>query len=185
MTDWIAELSPHDHWNRRVLCAIMGVFSIPKTYLDVGCGTGAMVKLARSMGIEAYGLDLIAHPEDYLITHDLRHPFHFDTAFNLVTCIEVMEHINRGREDVTLDSIVEHMGHKSVLVFSAAGPGQAGSGHVNLRLGKHWRDKFDERGLGFRQDYTRLLQSAFNLMDNPANNWLIGNLQVFDKWGDG
>jgi len=50
--DWVAELAPFDAWNERALMIAFGVFGMPRSLLDVGCGTGAMVNLARNYRAE-------------------------------------------------------------------------------------------------------------------------------------
>src|SRR6476469_5512001 len=70
-----AQLAPYDGWNERAFAGLIAWRGVPKSYLDLGSGTGAMVNLARKMGIEAWGVDVINGPEGYFITHDLSKPF--------------------------------------------------------------------------------------------------------------
>lgn len=71
-----------------------------KTYLDVGCGNGCYVReaIASSAGL-AVGVDL-ASPEDINFCFSrasvLNLPF-ADNSFQLVSCFEVLEHINAYR----------------------------------------------------------------------------------------
>jgi hypothetical protein len=62
-----AQLAPFDGWNERAFCQIVAWMGIPHSYLDLGSGTGAMVNMARKIGIEAYGVDLINGPEHWFI----------------------------------------------------------------------------------------------------------------------
>lgn len=175
------ELIKHDHWNRRLLCAIFMCFGIPESYLDVGCGTGAMVELAFRMGVNAWGLDIIPNRFHRIKQHDLRQKFSIDTKFNLTTCVEVMEHIDKQYEDAALESIAAHTIPGSILVFSAAGPGQGGIEHVNLKLGNVWRTKLYDLGFSYRHDFTTKMQMAANLIMSPSRDLWIGNMQVFEK----
>lgn len=158
------ELSKHDIWNRKLLNLILSYFGTPRNLLDVGCGTGEMVRSARGMGIEAYGVDLIQHPEEYFYHHDLRQPFDHGRRYQLITCVEVGEHLEPEFAHVLVDSISSHMMTGSVLFFSAAGPGQDGINHLNCRLGSYWRDMFYERGVSYRANFTSIMQSAINLL---------------------
>ena len=176
-----AELIKHDHWNRRLLCAIFMCFGVPESYLDVGCGTGAMVDFASMMGIDAWGLDIIYSQSRRVIQHDLREKFNLHKNFDLVTCIEVLEHIESGYDGNVLESIANHTIPGSILVFSAAGPGQGGIEHVNLKLGSIWRTRLYDLGFSYRHDYTTKLQLAANLIPAPSRDLWIGNMQVFDK----
>lgn len=176
------ELTKHDRWNRRLLNVIMAYFGTPANYLDVGSGTGVMVKAAREMGIDAWGIDLMAGYSDFIYHHDLRQPFDHQRKYQLISCIETAEHIEAEFAPVLVESIASHMLSGSILFFSAAGPGQNGIDHVNCQLGSYWRDMFYEHGLSYRADYTIKMQMAINLLvPSPSRDWWIGNLQVFDK----
>ena len=176
------ELPQHDHWNRKLLNVIMAYFGHPESYLDVGCGTGAMVKAAQRMGIDAYGIDILLNSGKWYYNHDLRLPFDHKWKYQLVTCIETMEHIDPDFAHVAIESIANHTIPGSVVIFSAAGPGQGGIQHVNCRLGSYWRDMFDGLDFGYRHDYTVKMQMAINLLvPSPSRDLWIGNLQVFDK----
>jgi len=176
------ELSKHDRWNKRLLNVILAYFGVPENYLDVGSGTGAMVLAARSMGVDAYGIDLMSGFSDYIYHHDLREPFDHGRKYQLITCIEVAEHLEPEFAPVLVQSIAQHTIPGSILFFTAAGPGQDGIEHKNCQLGSYWRDLFYEHGLSYRADYTRVMQSAINLLvPAPSRDLWIGNLQVFDK----
>ncbi|KKM25959.1 hypothetical protein LCGC14_1589690, partial [marine sediment metagenome] len=74
--EWREQLEPFDSWNRRLILATFGLLGIPSTYLDVGSGTGAMTAIARSIGIDALGVDVIARdPDKY---YDLNAPMNLD-----------------------------------------------------------------------------------------------------------
>lgn len=175
------ELTRHDNWNRRFLCAVFAAFGIPGSYLDVGCGTGAMVELAHKLGIKSYGLDIILRSDEWFIGHDLRNKFELAGKFDLICCIEVLEHIEQRYEDNVLQSIAQHTGQNGLLIFSAAGPGQDGINHVNCQLGSYWRTKLHDLGFNYRHDFTTRMQMAANLIPAPSRDWWIGNMQVFEK----
>lgn len=176
------ELTQFDRWNRRLLNVIMAYFGQPANYLDVGSGTGAMVLAARAMGIDAWGIDLMAGFSDYIYHHDLREPFDHGRKYQLVTCIETAEHLEPEFAPILVQSIAKHTIPGSILIFSAAGPGQDGIDHKNCKLGSYWRDMFYQHGLSYRHDYTTVMQCAINLLvPAPSRDWWLGNLQIFDK----
>lgn len=176
------ELSKHDRWNRRLLNTIFAYFGVPKNMLDVGSGTGEMVRSARALGIEAYGIDLIPQTEEYLYQHDLRNGFDHGRKYQLILCIETAEHIEAGFAPILVESIAKHTIQGSIIFWTAAGPGQNGIGHVNCQLGSYWRDEFYQYGISYRHDYTVVMQMAINLLvPSPSRDWWIGNLQVFDR----
>lgn len=205
-----AQLAPFDGWNERALCVVVAWMGIPQTYLDLGSGTGAMVNCARKLGSEAYGVDLIADGpghEHWFITHDLTEPlvmskdntgsYHslnivpdrsLDDHFDLITCLEVAEHLPLESHHVLADTIDRHLQPRTgfndpggLLIFSAAPPGQAGEHHVGCRPAREWRSMFYERGISYREDYTRQLAHLFGWVTGPASHWLAANLMVFDR----
>ena len=199
-----AQLAPFDGWNERALCQIVAWMGIPHSYLDLGSGTGAMVNAARKLGSDAYGVDLINGPEHWFLHHDLTQPrdLSYDQhaarmyrnqlagrqiAFDLITCLEVAEHLPLDSHQTLVDTIARHLRPKpsmdersGLLLFSAAPPGQRGEHHVGCRPAHEWRGLFHERGISYREDLTRQLAHLFGYVTGPASHWLAANLQVFD-----
>lgn len=75
----------------------------PGSLLDVGCGVGILVEVLRKRGIQAWGLDLSpagweTAPEDLqscFTSGDIRKLPYPDGSFDVVTCVDVLEHIRR------------------------------------------------------------------------------------------
>ncbi len=80
-------------------------FLHPKKVLDVGCGTGDLVKWLRRFGIDAYGVEIssaaldMAHSsvKNYLHSGDLTSLSFKDGEFDLVITVDVLEHIERSK----------------------------------------------------------------------------------------
>lgn len=212
-----AQLAPFDGWNERALCQIVAWMGVPVSYLDLGSGTGAMVNMARKMGVEAYGVDLISRGpghEHWFTQYDLARPLRFmrddnDPAaeyitsddesawghpslrtipFDLITCLEVAEHLSLDAHETLVDTIVRHLrpapnaiDRSGFLIFSAAPPGQAGEHHIGCRPARDWRGMFYERGISYREDYTRQLAHLIGWVSGPASHWLAANLSVYDR----
>jgi SAM-dependent methyltransferase len=179
---YLEHLRTFDAWNRQAILAVMGTFGIPASYLDVGCGTGAMVGAVKRMGADAQGVDLLV-PDDrtpYLFQVDVAQPFDLGRAFDLVTCIEVAEHIPEQATDVFLDNVSRHLGSPGIFVLSAAGPGQGGENHKFLRPGYWWRTELHNRQIAYREDYTMRLRLVWSVIPMPMM-WLAANVQVFER----
>jgi len=183
---WAEVLGKQDDWNVKHYLCICALFGIPKKMLDVGCGTGAMVRMARKMGTEAYGVDMHKHLNvDWIYAHDLRKPFSLaeknkPSQVPVVISIEVGEHIPKAKHDVFCDTISNHTMKDGIIVFTAAVPGQGGEEHVGVEQPTYWRTKFHNRGLTYRPDMTQALSLFWSNILSPLM-WLPPNLQVFKR----
>jgi SAM-dependent methyltransferase len=118
--------------------------------LDVGCGVGGWVATWLGSGADAIGVDgdyvprdQLCIPDDRFISHDLSTPLDLGRRFDLVTCLEVAEHLPPEAAATIVDSLCRHA---DVIVFSAAIPGQGGTGHINERWPSFWAELFATHG---------------------------------------
>lgn len=87
----------------------------PRNMLDVGCGRGTFVAYARDIGIEAEGFDFSEwainnhYPRcrrEWLKVHDTTKPWPYpDKSFDLVTILDLMEHIHIDDIDFVINEI--------------------------------------------------------------------------------
>ena len=168
------EHSPAE-WNERVLLATYSLFGIPKSHLDLGSGNNVMVNVANSLGVDSVGVDL----EGADICHDLTKPLSLDRQFDLITCIEVGEHLPESAARTLCETIAQHRHANTRLIFSAATPGQSGEGHINLKPPMWWRALLWDTGRwSFSREWTSELALMWSLSAGPMQ-WLVGNVQVF------
>lgn len=179
---YLDHLRTFDNWNRQAILGVVACLGIPRSYLDIGCGTGAMVGALRRLGVDGHGLDLLV-PDDslaYMRQIDCSEHFDLGRGFDLVTCIEVAEHIPEKSVGTFIENIARHVGDPGVLILSAAGPGQGGENHQFLQPGYWWRTKFHNLGLSYREDYTSRIRLVWTTIQMPMM-WLAANVQVFER----
>lgn len=130
-----------------VLCPLLK----PNSILDVGCGRGAWLKEWRAAGVKTvHGVDgpyvqrdrLLVMPDEFT-PEDLSKPFKLDRRFDLVTSLEVAEHLPPSSSSTFVASLTSH---SDVVLFSAATVGQGGEHHINERPLNFWQNLFAERG---------------------------------------
>lgn len=175
---WINELSKFDRDNEIVALCMIIAFGYPKSYLDVGSGTGAMVNAFDKLGVsDVNGLDILPRPaHSKLFQVDLRYPQFLGRKYQLVSSIETAEHIEPEFSDVFLDTITRHAEER--IIFTAAMPGQRGLHHVNCLPSYTWRDKFYERGWQYSPEDTYRL-ALFLSNAKQALHHIESNMQIF------
>jgi SAM-dependent methyltransferase len=116
----------------------------PETVVDVGCGEGWWGKAFADRGCEVLGLEGDGEPVIPSRTVDLTQPLPtFDRDFDLAVCLEVAEHLPPERAE----SFVAELCQLSYTVlFSAAVPGQGGTGHLNEQWPPYWVELFLANG---------------------------------------
>jgi SAM-dependent methyltransferase len=124
----------------------------PRSVVDIGCGRGHWLAAFASSGVDdVVGVDgswVAQHsslliPPDCFIEHDLPAPIALGRRFDLALCLEVAEHLPSSGAATLVKTLTESA---SVVVFSAAIPGQGGVGHLNEKWPWYWKEKFAERG---------------------------------------
>jgi 2-polyprenyl-3-methyl-5-hydroxy-6-metoxy-1,4-benzoquinol methylase len=191
---WFDSLSYTDDHNRRALFAVLALLGNPKTFMDIGCGTGALVKLMirleeswdpeqLSIGLELW-LPEYSTLDRRLFAVDLRDPYDHGRQFELVTCWEVGEHLPKESANTLCDTIARHVQPGGYLVFTAAPPGQGGDYHVNEQPQSYWTKKLTAHGLRYDKDLTGRVSSAWQWATGPCF-WLPQNVMVFKKGEDG
>uniref|UniRef100_A0A7C2JYH8 Methyltransferase domain-containing protein n=1 Tax=Schlesneria paludicola TaxID=360056 RepID=A0A7C2JYH8_9PLAN len=119
--------------------------------LDVGCGTGAWLRAFQECGVTVLsGLDgEYVDRSQLLIDHrlftpcDLQRATSLPTGFDLVVCLEVLEHLPNSA-GLRLVSLMTQSA--PLILFSAAMPGQGGTHHINERWHEHWHLEFLKHG---------------------------------------
>jgi SAM-dependent methyltransferase len=129
------------------------VFSLIKvqSVLDIGCGTGTWLAAAQAHGVmDVLGVDgayvnpkMLRIPAAQFRPYDLTQVLELNRHFDLVISLEVAEHLPESAAETLVDNLVRH---GSIILFSAAVPGQGGTFHINEQWPGYWADLFAVRG---------------------------------------
>jgi SAM-dependent methyltransferase len=128
----------------------------PGRVLDAGCAMGLLVEALRTRGVEADGVDIspyaIAHVHESVRPHCRVGSIAAELPgdYNLIVCIEVLEHMPPGDADAALDNFCRHTAD---ILFSSSPRDYAESTHVNVRPPEAWAEAFARRGFIRDVDY--------------------------------
>ena len=138
---------------RRILPIVFDVVR-PGTVVDVGCGVGTWLDVARSLGARTAGYEgpwVSELPQTYpgleIQAVDLEQALAVDRRYDLAMSLEVAEHLSPRRADGFVADLVRLAPH---VLFSAAVPGQGGNNHLNEQWQSYWAERFAAHGYGPR-----------------------------------
>ena len=134
---------------RQILPFLLGLKQI-NSVLDVGCGTGTWLAIAKELGVlQILGIDgtnLTASdlkiPYDNFLRRDLTAPLDLNKKFDLLLCLEVAEHLPMENAEAFIDTLTQH---SDFIIFSAAIPGQGGQDHLNEQWPGYWQKLFEKK----------------------------------------
>ena len=122
-----------------------------KSMLDVGCGLGAMIDLALSKGLWAWGIDGDPQIDRLFVTrHDYTTGPKRVGALDLIWCVEFVEHV----EEIYQENYLATFQGGRVLFLTAAYPGQGGYHHVNEQPMEYWIDLLTAHGWKLDEEAT-------------------------------
>lgn len=171
-----AERSDRD-WHLLVPDIVAAIGKCPRSVIDLGCGDGSALRWFREAGAESLvGVDANGPPEwsrgiGLHLRHDLTQPIDLRQRADLVVCVEVAEHLPESAADTLVENLVRH-GDR--ILFSAAPPGQGGTGHINEQPPEYWQRKFAK----FGYEYQDLFRHRLHPDVSP---WFRANLTLVAK----
>lgn len=162
-----------------VVPVVLAMMPWVKTVIDVGCGEGWWAQAFADRGCAAVGVDGAYVQGSPLgtgfLVHDLRKPLvgerwdAFD-RFDLAVSLEVAEHLPPARADSFVADLCRLA---PTVLFSAAIPGQGGTGHINEQWPAYWAERFAANG------YQVSGALRWRFWDNArVENWYRQNLLV-------
>jgi len=150
-----------------------------KSWCEAGCGRGIDVLAALDCGLDAYGLDgsevlraYVLFPKERYYTADLTQVVCI-MSVDAIGCREVAEHTPF---EASLQLVKNIVSNCRVAYFTAAPPGQAGSGHINCRLKSFWLSLFEEFGWAVDEEITQIVRD-----NSPSNIDRKSGMVLFGK----
>lgn len=155
---------------------LMKLLGFPRTVLDVGCGEGWWAAEFVKYDCDVTGIDGDWHGihqlGDRFIPHNLGTPLPpMRHKFDLVVCFEVAEHLRPARARSFISELCSLA--DSYVAFSAAIPGQGGTGHVNEQWPDYWARLFNEHGFEVNSEFRFTIWN-----DDRIENWYRQNLLI-------
>lgn len=157
----------------------------PETAVDLGCGSGIVLDRLHGHGVRVRGVEhsraairrAPARVRESIVRADLRHGVPDLGPFDLGICIEVAEHLPHS----AADGLVDGLCRADVICFTAATPGQTGTGHVNEQPHSYWKERFAARG----RPEAPALEAAVRegIAGVPWPPWIHANLMLFARPG--
>lgn len=153
-------------------------------FLDFGCSTGLYLNeiKKRLPAIESVGFEFSDDAVNAALCKDV---VHFDLTNplqrekkdgTLGLCLEVLEHIDDANWLPVLTNMTKLC---DKIIFSAAFPGQGGTGHINCRPKSDWIERFNSLGWVVDVEQT---QHILDYMRNGYHmGWFLINAVVFVK----
>lgn len=143
----------------QVIDYVMSRFGV-RSVLDVGSGLGHTPQYIASryhvpvIGIEGlpFNVQNAVYPLCY---HDLTKGPFICGPVDLVTCVEVVEHI----DPKYLDFLLTTLTRGRLLLMTHAVPGQNGAFHVNEQPSEYWIEKLQSRGFGLLALDTHIIRN--------------------------
>jgi len=124
--------------------------------LDAGCAMGLLVEALVERGIDAHGIDISEYAisqaapaiRDRVRVGSLATPL--DGRYDLIVCIEVLEHMPPADARVALANLCAHADD---IIFSSSPTDFGETTHVNVQPPEAWAEAFAREGLLRDLDY--------------------------------
>lgn len=122
----------------------------PRRVLDAGCAIGLLVETLRARGVDASGIDLSSFAIESVPAPLRPHcrvgsiAEAFAERFDLIVCIEVLEHMPSAEADMAIANIAQHTDD---VLFSSTPFDYKEPTHINVRMPEDWAEAFARHGL--------------------------------------
>ena len=144
----------------------MDVYKI-KSFLDVGCGPGGMVRIAKMRGLDSLGIDgdwtMATESEAKITIHDFTTgpaPIDSDSLrieFDLAWSVEFLEHVEEQYQDNYMQAFARCK--YAVCTFGLG----SSSKNSNSQNQEYWINVFNKYGFDYDAEETALIRERSNM----------------------
>lgn len=148
----------------------------PTRVLDAGCAMGLLVEQLRARGVDAWGVDISEFAigqvhesvREFCSVGSLAEPLpsSLPTHFDLVTCIEVVEHMRPADGEAAIGQLAS-VGDR--IFFSSSPTDYAEATHVNVQPPEHWSALFARSGYFRNIDFAGGFPTPWTALYEPAS----------------
>lgn len=152
-------------WRAGILCPPIYKHLRPYSVIDVGCGTGDMLKWFEEKGLDVTGIESNANcPLPGVIIADLRYPLNLERKYDLAICVCTAEHIEPQFDE----TFIHNLTLLSDRVLFAASPVNYWPHRIcNCKPIDDWLALFAQQGFIISPRSTTRIQA--DLADQPHN----------------
>jgi cyclopropane fatty-acyl-phospholipid synthase-like methyltransferase len=160
-------------------------FIKPRSVLDLGCGIGSYLEgffnagCRDLMGIELnynfakkYIVEIIS---PFIKQGDITKDLNLNRKFDCVISFEVREHVDPNGTQSFIDNLSNYS--QKYIIFTAAPPGQRGTGHINLMDKNKWIQLVVDRGFLYQEDLVKEFKNEW--IKFGTERYILSNLMVF------
>jgi len=156
----------------------------PTSVIDFGCGIGSYLESCSNHGVMFGGIEISEHAlkfmsdsvKPYVDIMDCTEDFGQIGRFDTVISFETAEHIEPEGTNQFILNLVNATG--KTLLFTAAPPGQEGTGHINCRPKEFWIMELSDL-LIYNDILTGEISEAWEKLGAPW--YIVKNLMVFSR----
>lgn len=153
----------------------------PLSVVDFGAGIGSYLESAYNHDITCLGFEISEYAKKYTPDY-IKHLVMYGTDCTLpidvgkpytVISFETAEHIEPSGTDQFVLNLLKSTGKH--LLFTAAPPGQLGTGHINMHPREFWIEQFTKE-LNYDEDLTKDISDNWRILGAP--DYICNNLIV-------
>jgi len=151
-----------------------------QSFLDIGCGPGGMVELAKQKNLKVLGVDgdhtlERKNPDDFLIHDFTKGPAPIEDKFDLGWSVEFVEHVYEHYQTNYMPAFQQC----KYVVMTFAPPGWKGHHHVNLKEEQYWIDTFKQYGFFHNQTFTKFIRQTSTMNTHKRKKAFVRNRGLF------